>query len=300
MKKLPVCDKLLNSKKELMTHQFCAPVFVASSFFGTFLYDESKLVPDGFDENSIRSGTLTFISYKNEHFAITCNHVLEALESRRNAWRKKQKEEYDFEPPMEGYQLFTPIDNYQYHFNYNLTPANKLSDDSQPDIAIARVNMQSITRLNRKAIVLAKKEQLPETGIASVYPEQQRSIKNGKRTSTFSPKFSTCMATLQVTDNGGLIVQDTIDENNGLDSLSGMSGGPIIWSNSNQFGLAGIVTEGLDIQPKEGQLITEDGILIHGERITPEIFEQWIKGLPNLVELEDETKSLHIPSGMEE
>lgn len=300
MKKLPVCDKLLNAKKEIVTHQYCAPVFIASSFFGTFICNESSLVPNEFDEKSVRSGTLTFISYKNEHFAITCNHVLEALESRREAWRKEQKKKYDIKPPIEGYQLFTPIDNNQYHFNYKLTSASKLSDGSQPDIAIARVNMHSITRLKRKPILLANKKQLPVTGIASGYPEQQRSIKNGKHISTFSPKFVTCTATLQVTENGGLLIQDTIEENNGLDSLSGMSGGPIIWSDSNRFGLAGIVREGLDIQPKDGQLMVEDGIWIHGERITPDIFEQWIKYLPNLLELKDETKSLYIPRGMEQ
>ena len=154
MKKLPVSDKLLNAKKEIVTHQYCVPVFIASSFFGTFICDESNLIPEEFDEKSVRSGTLTFISYKNEYFAITCNHVLDALETRRSAWRKEQKEKYDSEPPIEGYQLFTPIDNNQYHFNYKLTSANKQNDDSQPDIAIARVNMHSIKRLKRKPVVL--------------------------------------------------------------------------------------------------------------------------------------------------
>jgi hypothetical protein len=300
MKKLPVCDKLINTNNELVTHQYCAPVFIASSFFGTFICDKSNLVPEELDENSVRSGTLTFLSYKNECFAITCNRVLEALESRQSSWKKRQKEKYDIEFPIDGYQLFTPIDNNQFHFNYKLTPAKKNNDCSQPDIAIARFNMHSITRLKRKPLVLAKKEKLPETGIASGYPEQQRSIKNGKNLITFSPKFVTCTATLQVTDKGNLLIQDTIEENHGLDSLSGMSGGPIIWSAKNRFGLAGIVRKGLDIQPKEGQLMIEDGILIYGERITPDIFEKWIEDLPPLLELKDETKSLYIPRGMEE
>jgi hypothetical protein len=104
---------------------------------------------------------------------------------------------------------------------------------------------------------------------------------------------------MQTTAKGDILIQDTIDDHNGLDVLSGMSGGPIIWSDSTRFGLAGIVREGLDIQPKQGQLMVENGIWIYGERIAVALFEKWLESVPPLMELKDETKSLYIPNGME-
>lgn len=298
MEKLQVCDSLFDANMELNTWRFCAPAFIASAFFGTLICNDTELVFDEFDKKSVRSGTLTFVSYKGELFAITCRHVLKALENKQAAWKKEQFEKYGHEPPIDGYHLFTPINNHQYHFNYKLNPVPEREDGSQPDIAIARVNHGSIKRLGREPIVLSPKNTLPETGIASGYPEHQRVIRQGKKISTFAPKFTSCLATMQLTARGDILLQDNIEDHKGLDVLSGMSGGPIIWSESEKFGLAGIVREGLDIRPKEGQLIVENGIWIHGERITTELFDIWLKSILPLTELKDETKHLYIPTGM--
>lgn len=298
MKKLQVCDILFDGKNEINTWQFCAPAFIASTFLGTAICKDTDLIFDDFDESSVRSGTLTFVAYKGELFAITCKHVLDALEKKQSRWKREQLDKYGFESPIDGFHLFTPIDNNQFHFNYKLTSAPSREDGSQPDVAIARIKLSSITRLGRKPIIFAQKDLLPETGIASGYPEQQRVIRQGNNFNTFFPKFSTCIATMQMTAKGDILIQDTIEDHKGLDNLSGMSGGPIIWTNEERFGLAGIVKEGLDIQPKEGQLMTDNGIWIHGERITTEQFEFWLKSIPPLTELNDETKSLHIPTGM--
>lgn len=296
--KLPVCDSLLDDNNELNTWQFCAPAFIASSFFGTLICKDEDLIFREFVEQSVRSGTLTFVSYKGQCFAITCKHVVDALEKKRADWKSEQLAKYQVEPDIDGYQIFTPIGNNQYHFNYKLTPVPVRDDGSQPDIAIARINHRSVTRLGRKPILLAKKNSLPKTGIASGYPEEQRVIRHGDNINTFAPRFTTCVATMQLTDKGDILVQDTIEDHKGLDVLSGMSGGPIIWSNSKRFGLAGIVREGLDIQPKQGQLMVENGIWIHGERITPDLFDAWLSTTPALMELKDETKSIYISAEM--
>lgn len=298
VKKLQVCDSLFDTNMEFNTWQFCAPAFISSASFGTFISNDIELVFDKFDKNSVRSGTLTFVSYKDEFFAITCRHVLKALENKQADWKKEQFEKYGHEPPIEGYHLFTPIDNYQYHFNYKLSSVPGREDGSQPDIAIARVNHDSIRRLGREPLVLSPKDTLPETGIASGYPEHQRVIRQGKKISTFAPKFTSCLASMQLTARGDILLQDTIEDHKGLDVLSGMSGGPIIWSESERFGLAGIVREGLDIQPKEGQLMVEKKIWIYGERITTDLFDIWMKSIPKLTKLKDETKCLYIPTEM--
>lgn len=298
MKKLPVSEKILDAEKNLTTWEFCAPVFIASAFSGTLLVDEAELIVKEFDERTVRSGTLTFVSYKGECFAITCKHVVDALEEKQRAWKSEHKTTEGVEAEIDGYLLFTPIATNQFHFNYKLTPVPLRPDGTQPDVAIARVKHQSITRLGRKPIVLTKKVSLPETGIASGYPEQQRVIEAGTHISTFKPKFTTCVATMQMTAKGDLLIMDTIDDHKGLDNLSGMSGGPIIWSDGKHFGLAGIVREGKDIQPKKGMMIDESCIWIHGERITVDLFEEWIKSIPPLNEFKDQTKSLYIPESI--
>jgi len=260
MKKLTVCNDLLNNKKEIVTWKYCAPAFIASTFVGTVIADEEKLIFKNYDKDSVRSGTLTFMSFKGEVFAITSNHVIESLEKKQSAWKLEQLEKYGYEPPMEGLELFIPIENNQYHFNYKFTSVPGDYDGIQPDIAIARVNLHSIKRLGREPIMLCEKINIPETGIASGYPEEQRDIREGENLNTFSPKFVTCTASLQVTGNGELLLQDPIESHNGVDNLSGMSGGPIIWSDEKNFGIAGVVKKGLDIQPKEGQIVTENGI----------------------------------------
>ncbi len=297
MKGLVVTKDLFDSNSEVQTWVYCAPIFISSTFSGTIFEHDSDLIPKKFDKKSVRNGTLTFISYKSEFFAVTCKHVFDALKTKQEEWKQQQNNKFGFDPPIEGFYFFSPIDKYQYHFNYKLTPVSEKTG-VQSDIAIARINKHTIDRLNRKPIELNDMSQSARTGIASGYPEQQRSLKRGKKLNTFSPKFVACTATLQITGNGGLLIQDTLEDHKGLDVLSGMSGGPIIWSDSQNFGLAGIVREGLDIQPKEGQLMTEDGVWIHGERITPELFDEWLKEIPTLPELKDETKCLYIPTGM--
>ena len=289
-KKLVVCDGLLDERKKFITHAYCAPIFIASIFSGTLLVKEENLVPNKIDENTLRSGTVTFVNYKGSFFALTCKHVVAALEKRQIEWKNEQFKKYDFEPEVDGLGFYTPIENFQYHLNYQFTVV-----DSDLDIAIARVNYSSIKRLGRKPITLTSKKILPETGVASGYPEEQRVLKKGKNISTFSPKFVTCAATLQESMNGELYMEDLIAGHNDVDVLSGMSGGPIIWSNSKHFGLAGIIKSGYDIQPKKNGFTDENSVFIHAEKVTPALFDKWLKQVPPLKELKDETKSLLIP-----
>jgi hypothetical protein len=295
-KTLPVCDDLLNEKKELKTHSYCAPIFIASTFSGTLWVKDEHLAPEKINDNTLRSGTITFIRYKGNCYALTCKHVIESLEKRQQEWKDEQLEKYKFTPPMEGIGLYTPVENNQYHFNYKFTKI----DDPDIDLAIARINPSSFKRLGRSAITLAKKVKLPETGIASGYPEEQRVIKTGKHTNTFSPKFVVCIATLQESMNGNLYIQDSITDHGNVDVLSGMSGGPLIWSDLKHYGIAGIIKSGYDIQPKTDGLTSEDSIFIHAERISPELFEKWLEKVPAAEQLKDETKSLYIPETMRE
>lgn len=295
-KKLPVCEDLLNEQKGLNTHRFCAPVFIASTFSGTLWVKDEHLAPEKIDDDTLRSGTVTFVQYKGGFYALTCWHVIESLEKRQQQWKEEQVEKFQFMPPIDGIGLYTPIDNSQYHFNYKFTKVG----DENTDVAIARVNHDVFKRLGRSAITLAEKKQLPKTGIASGYPEEQRIIRAGRNINTFSPKFVVCIATLYESMSGTIYIQDSISAHNDVDVLSGMSGGPLIWSDSKRFGLAGIIKSGYDIQPKESGLTSEDSIFVHAQKVTPKIFEEWLESVPPIEEIKDESKSLVIPEAMRE
>jgi hypothetical protein len=295
-KKLVVCDALINtnSNKEhkFITNNFCAPVFIVSTFSaGNFIKDED-IIFDDFNDESIRNGTLTFISYNGEYFAVTSNHVIDCLKNKQQKWKKMAKEKYSFEgKDMQGFGLYTYIGNTHFHFNYEFT---SVEEDYNPvDVAIARVNLTSIKRLGREPLELTKKDNFPETGIASGYPEEQRVIKKGNILNKFAAKFVTCTATLQESDKK-VTLNDTIENHNNVDNPSGMSGGPIIWSDAEEYGLAGIVDYGSDIQPKDGKVKCDNGILIFGIKITPDIFDGWLQYIPPLKELNDESKELYI------
>lgn len=296
-KKLVVCDDIMVND-QLTTSKFCAPVFIASSSFGTLLSKENDLVFQQIEEGSVRSGTLTFVSYKGELLALTCRHVVAALRQKREQWRLAKVEQYQFNSDHVAFHLYTPIGLNQFHFYYELTPVPPASDGGEPDVAIARVDRNVITRLGRMPLVFADKKELPETGIACGYPEQQRTLTAGEHLSTLAPKFVACTATLQITGKGDLLLQDEISDHNGVDNLSGMSGGPILWSDHRRFGLAGIVYEGSDIQGGEGRLVEGSGIWIRGERITAEKLDRWLPHIPANSRVEEQSKSLHVPSAL--
>jgi hypothetical protein len=62
------------------------------------------------------------------------------------------------------------------------------------------------------------------------------------------------------------------------EQFSGMSGGPIFWSDENQFGIYGIVYEG---DAKSSSEDTAD-IYVFGELATPDTIRGWIKEVPAL------------------
>jgi len=298
-KKLPVCDDLMDEEYGIQTYKYCAPIFIASIFSGISFEKEEHLAPGKIDKNTtVRSGTVTFVCYKGDFFALTCKHVIEALERKQGKWKEEQKEKHNCEPALDGFGFYTLIDNNQFHFNYKFTIIKQTENGNSIDIAIARINSSSISRLNRTSITLTAKNSYPKTGIASGYPEEQRIIKKGEKISTFCPKIVTCIASLSETMNGNMYMEDAIAAHNDVDVLSGMSGGPVIWSSDKCFGLVGIVKEGNDIQPKEDGLRLENGILINIEKITPILLDNWLLQVPKQNELKDESKLLIIPKSM--
>lgn len=100
---------------------------------------------------------------------------------------------------------------------------------------------------------ITKRLALPTSAIATGYPEQQRKLTPiDEYKDSLSTKVANRFAYL-TEQNGRLVLSHSITEHHGLDNLSGMGGGPIIWSDPKSFGLLGIVTNGLDIIQKDSE-----------------------------------------------
>jgi hypothetical protein len=62
-----------------------------------------------------------------------------------------------------------------------------------------------------------------------------------------------------------------------ISSLSGMSGGPVFWSDEHHYGLIGFVKEALDVTPAEGEdsIFKEPKVNFICQRVDFEIFQKW-------------------------
>ncbi|GIU34589.1 hypothetical protein TUM4637_30620 [Shewanella hafniensis] len=295
--KLPSFSNTSEDASDILTDVYCAPIFICSTYSGGLNVRPEDLIIEGdFNQNSQRSGTLTFIRYKGQCFAITCKHVVESLEKREEVAKQRyqglggdgQLPEQD----MTGF--YTPILNTRHHCNYRFYAVPQ-PENGEIDLAITRVDESYIKKLGRKPIILTEKKKIPEIGIASGFSEEQRLLQKYGFMYQFTSKFVRCIATIRTTSGGELFLYDEISEHNGVNNLSGMSGGPVMWLEYKNFGLLGIVKQGYDIKPSPGGFNDSNTIYIRIEKITPKLIEEWSKHLPESSKIPDMTIELYAP-----
>lgn len=289
---IQVPKRLIDADGTLRLWEFCTHIHIAGVHTATLIGDRDDYVFGS--DRMIRSATLTFVEFSGRCFAVTCRHVLASLDSTNQAARSRYGNETGvFEPDIDPYQFFTPIENRSIHFRYKLWAVPETAA-GVPDVAIAEVSPQYVTSVRRRPMKITPRLGLPVSAIAAGYPEQQRkTIPKDKVNDFLSLSVANCLAYI-TEQSGRLVLSDGIDDAGELDILSGMSGGPIVWSDSKNFGLLGIVTSGLDIVPKESMDSTP-GIAIFGEPITYELFEHWISIMPPTSALRDKSKCLISP-----
>lgn len=288
-----VPKRLKDENDHLRVWEFCAPTYIAPVGTGTLI--GSRDAYQFGHEKMTRSATLTFVQFDGRYFAVTCRHVMASLESANSEWRIRYEREMGSPPTGDDiYYFFTPVSNRSIHFKFKLWGVPETSPGF-PDVAIAEVSLGYISCINRFALKITKRLGLPTSAIATGYPEQQRNLTPiDEYNDSLSTKAANCFAYL-TEQNGRLVLSDSIDENHGLDNLSGMSGGPIIWSDPKSFGLLGIVTNGLDIIPKDSES-DGFGIAVFGEPISYEMFKKWVSIMPSTEVLADKSVSFITPN----
>jgi len=291
---LYVHTDLENERQDLDTNRFCIPIYITNSF-GISLEGAGNLVPSRNEPPRIRSGTLTLIRHEQDVYGVTCRHVAEALEKEDALAHEEWVKRYGaMPPPPFGHRGFRfPTIDEQIHINARFHKAPKDAFTGQgKDLAIARIPPDTFSKIKREAIPFARIG-LPSDvraptlcGVATGFPEHNRILRpSSGLLSQFSMPTVTAVAPFDTIDDSFLRLFSELDALPEADNLSGMSGGPIFWSDVSGWGLTGIIMEGKDIHPippAEGviPIFDKPTLLLEGEPLSRSAFEELISLIP--------------------
>lgn len=285
-------DELFDDRGAPVVHRYCCPIFIGSFSFGAFLEPpERVLVQDGEELPRLRSGTLTFIRHNGEIYGITCAHVINALDKSIAEDKRRLASSCGVEipyPPEVWNRLFFPAGNKHFDINVRFEHA----PDSNVDLAAGWVPSDIFSAIGRQAIDVGSDRELPEQwpddagGLASGYPEANRRIYGRiKPDDTLAIANVTLRAAIEkpagtkIRMFGALRPEDTRD----VDVLSGMSGGPILVTCGDRWGLAGIISGGYDLNSfaKSGNqgFFDTPAINIEGEALSLPELRAWLDSL---------------------
>lgn len=311
MTKVVVHDELVDDDGKVNSYRFCCPIFIAG-MFGTIMSKDGDLFGKDGAEPEIRSGTLTFVSYGGQIYGITCRHVVEALEEGNSKKHEEHISSYgEGVPFVEERQMhfFFPKGSAQIHINakFHKAPGDAFTN-SFPDVAIAKISERKMAQIGREVIDLEKiiktREHWSESacGIATGCPEQnRRSVSADGNLAKMAISTVIAISPFERASENQLTMFYELDEEPEADNLSGMSGGPILWSEEESWGLIGIVKKGRDMKSdssrNKNSFIDGHSIWIDGEPISKEAFEVWISAIPSSEPpIRDISKSLHVPN----
>ena len=237
----------------------CAPMFI--------IPHNLDMAPTADDP----SATLTFIKFQDRTYGVTCKHVVTALRNMIKA---------------------TGIDNShtffialkRHHFvqdRFCIPPGDWVTPE--PDIAVRElhpdfpahvgkvaldIDANPVPSLNRVSFAVAVgfpdrlKTQIPaSSGYQLAMPCVHAVAENHSKVGPSFTLFSELQATPSIRD------------------LSGMSGGPIYWSDDTAYGLLGITYES---SPLDGSVSGASSVHIKGHLADRETIERWVSHVPHL------------------
>ncbi|MEC4049136.1 trypsin-like peptidase domain-containing protein [Flavobacterium sp. SUN046] len=225
------------------------------------------------DENS-RNGTLTFIKSEGKVFAITCWHVIEFF-----------RDLLDKSDGTIGYSLFTMQPRPFIVIDRFIRPSS-LTESHKLDIVICQVRAKFVEVLGKEPIDIDNQNTIDEInfGIAVGFPEAlkyEKENENDKK--IISLPTVTIIAEIDRTPDSRFTLFSEFETIQGYETYSGMSGGPIFWSTSKDYGIYGISCQANSTN------FTEKGksVMITGEIATRECIKHWISQIPKLFDDEN-------------
>lgn len=190
------------------------------------------------------TATVTFIEIEGRTYAVTAAHVIEQLE--KLAIRDGTDPEGYFVPVARGVAIHPPF----------VRPPSPIVGH-QPDVAMRPVDAQLPPYVGKQAFAV-KRGVDPTFPLACAMAAGFPTFSKFDRTDAQGTRLA--MTGVRAVAEGvgsgdGDQVQffSEIAERPPVGSLSGMSGGPVYWSDGTNYGLLGFIKEAMDVEPKPGE-----------------------------------------------
>lgn len=285
-------DDLFDGESKPIVHRYCCPILIAGANFAAFIEPaEHVLVQRGKELPRLRSGTLTFVLHEGEVYGLTCAHVVDALEQSIVDAKSQLESACGGEvpyPPEVWNRFFFPADDKHLDLNVKFERAS----DPNIDIAASWIPPDIFSEIGRRAIDINPGRELPEQwpadagALACGYPEVNRRIHTRLGPDdTIAFANVTLRSDIEKPSGGRIRMFGSLDpkEATEVDVLSGMSGGPIVVTCGDRWGLAGIVSGGADLnsyaKPGSQGFFDSPAINIEGEALTLPHFRTWLDSL---------------------
>lgn len=217
------------------------------------------------------SATLTFIRFRGRTYGITCKHVVTNLRERIE--KSGSALSHTFFIALKRHQVVQ--DRFYFPPGDWVTP--------EPDIAIRELNPDFPAHVGKVALDI---EANPALGLSAVSFAVAVGFPDRLKTQTLGPfGYQLAMPCVQaVAENRSkfgpsFTLFSELDATPSIRDLSGMSGGPIYWSNKAAYGLLGITYES---SPIEKQVSGAASVLIKGHLADRETIERWVSSVPYL------------------
>ena len=236
----------------------------------------SRLKYHGLDHSLVppatsKTATVTFIEINNKTYAITAHHVIETFRNEAKEEGSSYEGYYCVQSPGKwilGPFLRAPRTNF-------VTAA--------PDIAICPIDKKRPGYINKEAFqVFAENDaNWPIShAVAIGFPTNEKYDLQDSH-GNLNLALSCVHAVAEESDSNGLSDQvqflSELPEMPTVGSLSGMSGGPVFWSDGARHGLVGFLKEGRDISVSkcEETPLTKPKVNFICQRVDYAIMESW-------------------------
>ena len=249
----PIDDELVKRKFD-----YCSPIFITNRIYNA---------PQPKDRNA----TITYLKFNDEEYGITCRHVLDYLKNQKASNRHNTFAIYEYGNLFIGEDYLIPL-------------LEDYAEKDPPDIAIIKLRQGFLKAIKKLSIPLNTKLLDPKQithGLACGYPEclQMKSVEGEyANIKIFSAAL---LAEKNSIINKRITLFSELDELSNIADYSGMSGGPIFWSEENGYGLLGIILKTMnpvmDSDESAKKILDYNHLHIEGEIITSDRFAGWLK-----------------------
>lgn len=216
------------------------------------------------------TATVTFIKFDGQTYAVTAAHVVDGFARQAALDRFRILEGY-YLPAGPGGLLNPPL----------VRPPPNLPEDP-PDVALRSVDEDFPTRIGKEAFVWHRDASptFPIAYAAAIgFPtiaKKHRKDPDGNRLEL--PCVRAVVAGIGGTENTDQLQffsEIEVEDKNAISSLSGMSGGPVFWSDGERLGLLGFVKEALP--PPGADAISGPRVSFICQRATFDTFGGWVE-----------------------